>query len=98
MNNRQKAHKRILLCRRPRCGQARAKRLSNNSSRAVFFYRIVRKFCNGLVISYTVYTARPKPTPKGAGVWVEDWHEVAKRLEKSKGDFERVLCLLGVEP
>lgn len=91
MNNRQKARKRILLC-------GRAKRLSNNSSRAVFFYRIVRKFRDGLVIAYTVYTARPKPASRGVGVRVEDWREVAERLEKSKGDFERVLRLLGVRP
>jgi len=91
MNNRQKAHKRLLRYRH-------AKRLSRNSPRAVFFYRIVRRFHDGLIIEYTVYTARPKPASRGVGVLVEDWHEVAERLEKSKDDFERVLQILGVRP
>lgn len=91
MNNRQKAHKRLLLYR---C----AKRPSKNSPRAVFYYRTVRKFDGGMVIECPVYTARPKPASPGARAWAEDWREVAERLKKSKDEFERVLRLLGVRP
>lgn len=91
MNNRQKAHKRLLLFRH-------SKRLSRNSPRIVFFYRIVRKFHNGLVIEYPVYTARPTPASKGIGLWAEDWREVAERRKKSEAEFNRVLQLLGIRP
>lgn len=91
MNNRQKAHKRLLRYRH-------AKRLSRNSPRVVFFYRIVRKFHDGLVIEYPVYTARPTRASKGVGVWAEDWKDVAERREKSAADFDRVLHLLGIRP
>lgn len=89
MNNRQKANRRLLRYRH-------AKRLSKNSSSAVFLYRIMQKFRDGMVVVYRAYTARPKPASRCVGIRVEDWHEVAERREKTKGDFERVLRLLGV--
>lgn len=47
MNNRQRAHKRLLRYRH-------AKRLRRNGPRAVFLYRIVRKSYDGLIIEYPV--------------------------------------------
>lgn len=78
--------------------QAARKAVEQEQPRVVFFYRTVRKFRDGLVIEYPVYTARPPSASKGVGVWAEDWKEVAERREKSEADFNRIPHLLGIRP